>query len=65
MDIVSRVEVLTDKLLQERINQTLAEFIAHQTAMGADATGIQASLMVATGELYDRRTVVKWMDTYQ
>ena len=64
MDIVSRVEVLTDKLLQERIDQTLAEFIAHQTKMGADATGIQASLMVATGELYDRRTVVKWMDTY-
>ena len=65
MDIVSRVEVLTDKLLQERIDQTLAEFIAHQTEMGADATGIQASLMVATGELYDRRTVVKWMDTYK
>ena len=60
-----KIETLTSKLLQERTGQTLPEFIKGLTQDGADLYSIQANLAIATGEVYDRRMVVKWMDTYK
>jgi hypothetical protein len=60
-----KIEALTNKLLQERTGETLDQFIKRLTNDGADLYSIQANLALATGEVYDRRMVVKWMDTYQ
>jgi len=60
-----KIETLTSKLLEERTGQTLAEFIKQLVNDVADLYSIQANLAIATGEVFDRRMVVKWMDTYQ
>ena len=62
---MAKTEALTDRLLQAKLGQSLPQFIADQTRLGADTTAIQASLLIATGEMYDRRMVQKWMDVYQ
>ena len=60
-----KIEALTSKLLKERTGQTLPEFIAQLVNDGSDLYSIQANLAIATGEVFDRRMVVKWMDTYK
>ena len=55
---------ITDRLLQVTMKKPLPEFIADQVELGNDATGIQAALMIATGQMYDRRTVVAWIERY-
>ena len=61
---MATLETLTDRLLQERVSNTLEQFIHEHLQMGNDLNGIMAALAIATGEMYDRRMVQKWMDVY-
>ena len=61
---MATIEALTDKLLQAKIGTTLPYFIHSQAEMGNDVNGITAALVIATGELYDKRTVQRWIDVY-
>ena len=54
---MASTQSLTSALLQERTGETLQQFIKAQVELGNDTTGIQAALLIATGEMYDRRTV--------
>jgi len=61
---MTTVEALTDQLLQTKTGASLPFFISHQVQMGNDVNGIVAALMIATGQVFDKRTVQKWIDCY-
>lgn len=52
----------TSLLLVEKVNLTLSQFITRHIAHGGDASSLQASLTMATGQLYDRRTIKRWIE---
>ena len=54
----------TDQLLQRTTNQTLPEFVKAHIADGGDTHSMTAALLIATGQLYDRRTVANWIGRY-
>ena len=62
---MNKVETLTSRLLEAKLGQSLPDFIQGLMADGADTYTVQSNLAIATGEVYDRRTVLKWMDTYK
>ncbi len=52
----------TDLLLRKTVNRTLEQFITEHYAHGGDQLSLQAALAIATGQVYDRRTVARWVN---
>ena len=55
---------LTDRLLAATGHGPLPDFISDLTDKGGDSASIQIDLFKATGQMYDRRTVSRWMVLY-
>ena len=61
---MASILALTNRLLQSTVHQPLDQFVKDHIEAGGDATSLQGSLMIATGQMYDRRTVVVWIERY-
>ena len=58
---MATLRTTTDLLLQQTTGRTLNQFILDHYAHGGDIHSIQAALIIATGQVYDRRTVKAWV----
>ena len=55
---------LTNRLLEATVHEPLPQFVKNHIEAGGDATSLQGALMIATGQMYDRRTALSWIDRY-
>ena len=61
---MASILALTSRLLAATGHAPIDQFIAHCVGQQLDAPEVRIELFKATGQMYDIRTVKRWMERY-